>query len=157
MADIIHEFTVKATPQQAFPMFTTPSGLDKWWTKSSTGESREGATFHLNFGPQHDWQAKVTRYLPPSSFELQLTQAHPDWMGSRVGCDLDTVDVERRPACAKGADHVVPTAVVVRGRAGDRLVEAGVRRTVVEGTELQTAVRVEVQDPIVDPAVTCLV
>lgn len=88
MADIIHEFTVKALPEQVFQLFATASGLEKWWTKLSTGESRAGGNFRLYFGPQFDWQAKVTRYAPPSSFELQITQAHPDWMATRVGCEL---------------------------------------------------------------------
>jgi uncharacterized protein YndB with AHSA1/START domain len=71
-----------------FELFATPAGLEKWWTKSSSGEMREGGTVRLYFGPQYDWQAKVTRYVPPSLFELQITQAHPDWMGTRVGCEL---------------------------------------------------------------------
>jgi uncharacterized protein YndB with AHSA1/START domain len=88
MVDIIQEFTVKAKPELVFQAFATPSGLDKWWTKSSSGESRAGGSMRLYFGPEYDWQAKVTRYQPSSSFELQLTQAHPDWMGTLVGCEL---------------------------------------------------------------------
>jgi uncharacterized protein YndB with AHSA1/START domain len=88
MPDIIHEFTVKARPEQVFQSFATTSGLDKWWTKSSSGECREGGTLRLFFGPEFDWQAKVRRCRPPSSFELQIIQAHPDWMGTVVGCDL---------------------------------------------------------------------
>jgi uncharacterized protein YndB with AHSA1/START domain len=93
MADIIHEFPVKAIPEQVFQLFSTASGLEKWWTKTSSGESREGSTLRLYFGPQFDWQARVTRHVPPSSFELQITQAHPDWMGSRVGCELAPVGI----------------------------------------------------------------
>jgi uncharacterized protein YndB with AHSA1/START domain len=88
MADIIHEFTVKSPPERVFQAFATPAGLDTWWTKSSSGEMREGAAVQLYFGPQYDWQAKVTRHVPASAFELQMTRAHPDWMGSRVGCEL---------------------------------------------------------------------
>lgn len=88
MADIIHEFTVKAPPERVFQSFATPAGLDTWWTKSSSGAMREGSDVRLYFGPQYDWQAKVTRHAAPSSFELQMTQAHPDWMGTRVGCEL---------------------------------------------------------------------
>ena len=88
MADIIHEFSVKAAPERVFQLFATGSGLEKWWTKTSTGEIREGANLRLYFGPEFDWQAQVTRYLPPSAFQLQITHAHPDWVGTRVGCDL---------------------------------------------------------------------
>jgi uncharacterized protein YndB with AHSA1/START domain len=88
MADIIHEFIVKVEPERVFQLFATPSRLEKWWTKTSSGECREGGGFWLYFGPEFDWQAKVTRYLPPSAFELQITQAHVDWVGNRVGCEL---------------------------------------------------------------------
>ncbi len=88
MADIIHEFWVKARPENVFEMFSAPAGLDKWWTKTSSGEARNGGTYHLFFGPQYDWEAKVTRCEPPSSFELQVTKAHPDWDGTLVGCKL---------------------------------------------------------------------
>jgi hypothetical protein len=30
----------------------------------------------------------VTRYTPPHAFEIQITQAHPDWIGTVVGCEL---------------------------------------------------------------------
>jgi uncharacterized protein YndB with AHSA1/START domain len=47
MADIIHEFTVKAPPERVFPSFATPAGMEKWWTKTSSGESRERARHSL--------------------------------------------------------------------------------------------------------------
>jgi uncharacterized protein YndB with AHSA1/START domain len=88
VADIIHEFFVKARPESVFEMFSTPAGLDQWWTKTSKGEAREGAIYHLFFGPQYDWEATVTRCAPPYSFELKITKAHPDWDGTLVGCEL---------------------------------------------------------------------
>jgi uncharacterized protein YndB with AHSA1/START domain len=88
MPEIIHEFSVKVQPERVFQLFATPNGLEKWWTKSSTGDAREGGNFRLYFGPEFDWQARVTRYVPPSSFELQVTHAHPDWVGTLVGCEL---------------------------------------------------------------------
>jgi uncharacterized protein YndB with AHSA1/START domain len=88
MPEIIHEFSVKVQPEWVFQLFATPNGLEKWWTKSSTGDAREGDNFRLYFSPEFDWQARVKRYVPPSSFELQITHAHPDWVGTLVGCEL---------------------------------------------------------------------
>lgn len=88
MADIIQEFTVKAPIAEVFRLFSTPQGLEKWWTKASTGEAREGSEFGLHFGPGYDWRAKVTRYMPHSNFELYMTEAHSDWTGTRVGVEL---------------------------------------------------------------------
>jgi uncharacterized protein YndB with AHSA1/START domain len=64
MADIIQEFFVKASPTQVMEMFSTPEGLDRWWTKSSSGVAKEGAKFTLYFSPEFDGHAKVTRYVP---------------------------------------------------------------------------------------------
>ena len=88
MADIIHEFTVKAKPERVFRAFATPAGLQTWWSKESSGEVRDGRTVRLYFGPGYDWHAKVTRHVPASEFELEMTDAHPDWLGTRVGCEL---------------------------------------------------------------------
>jgi hypothetical protein len=57
MADILQEFTVKASPDNVFWMFSTPEGLDRWWTKSSAGIAKEGAECKLFFGPGYDWRA----------------------------------------------------------------------------------------------------
>ena len=56
--------------------------------KHITGDSHEGGSLSVDFGPKFDWQARVTRNRPAQSFELQITQSHPDWMGTAVGCEL---------------------------------------------------------------------
>jgi uncharacterized protein YndB with AHSA1/START domain len=89
MADILQEFTIKAPPELVFETVATPEGLSRWWTKSAAGEAKENAEFALFFGPGYDWRGKVTRYNPKSAFELLITQAHPDWMGTRVGFQLE--------------------------------------------------------------------
>ncbi|MGB7844417.1 MAG: SRPBCC domain-containing protein [Candidatus Acidiferrum sp.] len=88
MADIIHEFFVKAAPERVFAMFATPDGLNHWWTKEASGEPCDGAEFRLYFGPEYAWKAKVTRCVPGKEFELEMTQAHEDWQNTRVGCKL---------------------------------------------------------------------
>jgi len=88
MPSIVHELVVKAPPDRVFRAMATPEGLDRWWTKTSQGKPQEGAEYGLFFGAEFDWQGKVTRYQPHSTFELQMTKAHPDWIGTRVGCEL---------------------------------------------------------------------
>jgi uncharacterized protein YndB with AHSA1/START domain len=89
VADILQEFTVKASPDRVFDMFAKPEGLDRWWTKSSSGQPTTGAEYRLFFGPDYDWRAKVTRSVPGAAFELRMTDAHQDWCGTCVGCDLE--------------------------------------------------------------------
>ncbi len=89
MAGIFHDLTIEAPRERVFEAMSTPEGLDRWWTKACSGEPMEGAQYTLFFGPEYDWRARVTRCIPSQEFELQITQAHPDWMGSRIGCRLD--------------------------------------------------------------------
>src|SRR5215467_7145532 len=89
MPDIFQDFTIKAPRERVFAEMSTPEGLDRWWTKSASGKTRVGEEYRLFFGPEYDWRAKVTRYDPGSVFELLMTSAHPDWMSTRVGFQLE--------------------------------------------------------------------
>jgi len=89
MPDIFQDFTIKAPRERVFAEMSTPEGLDRWWTKSASGKTRVGEEYRLFFGPEYDWRAKVTRYDPGSVFELLMTSAHPDWMATRVGFQLE--------------------------------------------------------------------
>jgi uncharacterized protein YndB with AHSA1/START domain len=88
MPDIIQDLTINAAPARVFEMMAMPHGLDQWWTKSSSGTPILGTTYTLGFGPGYDWKARVTAADPGAKFELELTDAHPDWLGTRVGCEL---------------------------------------------------------------------
>jgi uncharacterized protein YndB with AHSA1/START domain len=88
MADILREFAVKAPPESVYEMFSTPAGLDRWWTKSSEGTPKVGGEYKLGFGPGYDWRAKVSRCVPGRAFEFTISDAHKDWQGTRVGCEL---------------------------------------------------------------------
>lgn len=88
MADIIQEFTVRTGPPRVFHAMATPQGLTHWWTLSSTGKPQQGGEYQLTFGADCAWRARVTRYEPDAGFELEMIEAHPDWMHTRVGCEL---------------------------------------------------------------------
>jgi uncharacterized protein YndB with AHSA1/START domain len=92
MANIFHQFQIKASKQQVFQAIATPAGLDSWWTKRSSGHPSEGTTWQLWYGPEYDWRATVTRCVPDSEFELQLTDAMEDWVKTRVGFVLTEND-----------------------------------------------------------------
>ncbi|HEX7780351.1 MAG TPA: SRPBCC domain-containing protein [Vicinamibacterales bacterium] len=90
MPDILQDFPIKANRSKVFEMFTTPSGLDAWWTMRSAGHPAEGAEYELFFGPEYDWRARVTKCVPDEEFELEMTRADADWTGSRVGVRLES-------------------------------------------------------------------
>lgn len=64
MADIFHDFPIRAEAGRVFEAVSTPDGLDRWWTKRSSGEPAEGAEYQLGFGPDHDWLARLRRVAP---------------------------------------------------------------------------------------------
>lgn len=89
--DILHDFRINAPPARVFEGVSTPAGLDRWWTEHCTGHPSEGAEYVLGFGPGYDWRATVTRCDPGAGFELRMTRADADWLGSRIGFDLEEV------------------------------------------------------------------
>lgn len=92
MADITHHFPIDAPVDAVYRAFTTPAGLDQWWTKSSAGEPVEGAEYTLGFGPGYRWLARVTRCVENEAFEWTLTEAPEDWQRTRVGIELSFKD-----------------------------------------------------------------
>ena len=88
MPDILQDFPIRAPADRVFRAMSTPDGLDTWWTKTSAGVPALGAEYELGFGPGYDWQARVTRCTPGAEFELEMTRADQDWMGTRVGVRL---------------------------------------------------------------------
>lgn len=90
MADILHDFGIGTAPARVCGAVTHPEGLDQWWTKRSAGEPVLGAEYELWFGPEHDWRATVTRCVPDVEFELEFVRADADWVGTRVGFELES-------------------------------------------------------------------
>ncbi len=85
MADLFHYFPVNAPIEKVFKSISTPKGLDTWWSKSSSGRPEIGAHYQLSFGPEYNWTAIVTIYIPNNEFELQFTDSDTDWNTSKVG------------------------------------------------------------------------
>jgi uncharacterized protein YndB with AHSA1/START domain len=89
MPDVFQDFPIKAPARQVFEAVSTPAGLDAWWSQSSSGQAEEGAEYKLGFGPGYDWLARVSRCVPDTEFEFELTEADGDWKGTRVGFSLE--------------------------------------------------------------------
>ncbi|MBV9436452.1 MAG: hypothetical protein JOZ44_10400, partial [Acidobacteria bacterium] len=51
MADIIQQLMVKAPVNRVFQAMSTPAGLDRWWTKTSTGTPEEGGEYASSLVP----------------------------------------------------------------------------------------------------------
>ena len=88
MPDVLHDFVIDASPEKVYEMVSTPGGLDRWWTKRAGGNPAKGEEYVLWFGPEYDWRARVAEAFPGKSFELEITRADDDWMGTRVRFEL---------------------------------------------------------------------
>ena len=89
MPDIIHQFQVEASAEKVFDAFVLPSGLDSWWTLTSSGHPELDTEYQLFFGPEYDWRAKVIHVVPGSELTWEMTQAMDDWSGTQVGFKLE--------------------------------------------------------------------
>jgi uncharacterized protein YndB with AHSA1/START domain len=88
MANIVLDLPIGVSADDLFKAVSTPAGLNEWWTMTSHGSAMLGSDFQLGFGPDYQWRAKVTEVAPGRAFELQMTMADADWMGTRVGFRL---------------------------------------------------------------------
>jgi uncharacterized protein YndB with AHSA1/START domain len=88
MPDIYSDFPIRVPAADVFRAVSTPAGLDQWWTKRSAGKPAVGAEYELWFGPEYDWRARVSACAAPERFELEITRAAEDWLGTRVGFDI---------------------------------------------------------------------
>jgi uncharacterized protein YndB with AHSA1/START domain len=85
MADIFHNFPIEAPAEKVFEAISCSDGLDKWWTKSSAVDPMTGGIYILDFGPGYIWKAVVTEYETGKVFELKMTEADADWLGTKIG------------------------------------------------------------------------
>jgi uncharacterized protein YndB with AHSA1/START domain len=97
MPDILQDFPIQAPLDRVFEAVSDPRLLTQWWTLRSSGAPREGEEYVLDFGPAYIWRATVTRCTPNRTFELQITNADPDWTGTLLGFEL---------SAAGGGTHV---------------------------------------------------
>jgi len=89
MADIFHHFTINASIEKVFDGISKPNGLDRWWSKNSTGNPGLDEHYKLNFGSGVNWNAVVTKYVQNKEFELTITSANNDWINTKVGFSLN--------------------------------------------------------------------
>lgn len=92
MPDLDYEFPVSAPVERVFDAFATPTGLDTWWTVTSSGVPKAGARWDFGFGPAYEWVGVVSRVEAPRAIEWEMVKADDDWNGTRVGVELSPSD-----------------------------------------------------------------
>lgn len=92
MANIFHYLPINAPIDKVFEAISTPSGLDRWWTKASLGKAVIGEVFHFHFEPNYNWTAIVSKCVPDKEFEFTMQISDKDWEGSKIGFRLTKKD-----------------------------------------------------------------
>lgn len=92
MADILHAFVIQAPADRVFAAFATPAGLRQWWAAGATGVPALGEVYELDFGPAHQWRARVVECARPRRLEWEMVTSDADWNGTRVGFELSEQD-----------------------------------------------------------------
>ncbi|MEO8589678.1 MAG: SRPBCC domain-containing protein [Flavobacteriales bacterium] len=92
MPAILHDFVIKAAREKVFAAISEPAQVDNWWSLECAGTPTMGGEYRLFFGEAWDWRARVSRCEPGRAFEWEMTNALPDWVGTRVGFELTTLD-----------------------------------------------------------------
>ncbi len=85
MADIKHDLSIAAPVAKVFAAVSEPAFLDEWWTETCRGTVATDAEYELGFGPEYQWRARVSIFEPEREFELTITDATDDWIGTKVG------------------------------------------------------------------------
>lgn len=92
MADILHDFFIRSSPERVFHAFSTPAEIDKWWSLECAGTAAMGGEYRLFFGEPWDWRARVTRFETNTAFEWEMTAAMDDWVSTHVGFELEAAE-----------------------------------------------------------------
>jgi uncharacterized protein YndB with AHSA1/START domain len=88
MPSILHQFEIQSEPEMVFDAFSSPAGLNAWWTLESDGKPELNETYRFFFGPEYDWRAVVAHLVPGRELIWKVTQAMDDWMPTSFGFRL---------------------------------------------------------------------
>ena len=88
MPNIHHQFQIRAPMLAVFDAFTTPEGLNSWWTLEAGGEPELDSQYRLYFGPEYDWLAKVIHIHRSDQLTWSPVHALEDWMPTQFGFTL---------------------------------------------------------------------
>ncbi len=93
MPNIYHDFTIEATPAQVFKAISLPEELEHWWPQQCSGKPEVGAHYRFYFGPEYDWQGRVSHSVENKAFYMEMTKADADWSFTSFGFDLLPVSI----------------------------------------------------------------
>ena len=92
MNDILHQFQIRASLEAVFDEFTSPEGLNAWWTLEAAGKPELNEVYKFYFGPAFDWRAVVVHVVAGQELTWKFTQAMDDWLPTSLGFRLSSLE-----------------------------------------------------------------
>ena len=95
MVDIIHRVGISAPLAEVYKAIATVDGITKWWTRSTSGESRPGGAIEFRFESVDGavigaMKADVIAWIENSRVQWRFTAGPAEWIGTDVVFNLKT-------------------------------------------------------------------
>lgn len=89
MPDILHEVTIKGSPDKIYKALTEQEGLAAWWTVHTDAKPKVGNVneFRFNNGA-YVFKMEIDSLEPNKKVHWNALQGAPDWGGTRVTFDI---------------------------------------------------------------------
>ena len=88
MASIKHLLHINASKQSIYEAISTIRGLTGWWTRQTTGESKEGGIIHFGFN-EAGCDMKPISLKTDESISWECIGGFPDWIGTKISIRLE--------------------------------------------------------------------
>lgn len=91
MADILHQFFIRANPSQVYHALTDQKGLAHWWTRDVTAEPMTNSIAQFRFDHGNtEFRMKIVKLIPSRSVVWHCMSGHPEWEGTQISFDLES-------------------------------------------------------------------
>lgn len=94
MHSICHDIEIRVSQSRLFGLLVTADGLEKWWSKSSKGNTGLGQRMQIYFSEEFDWEMEAIEYKENQSISWKMTRAMDDWMRTRLSFEIITKSEE---------------------------------------------------------------
>lgn len=88
MANIRHNFAIKAPIQKIYEAITTEQGLKDWWTNDTIAKPEKGHINEFRFGPDYSKKMKISELVVPNKVTWECLDGDKQWFGTKLTFEL---------------------------------------------------------------------
>jgi len=91
MPDIMHQPTIKATPEAIYAAITEQNGLAAWWTTDTTAKPKVGTVSEFGFGKKDTFiRMQVEELVPFSKVRWRCISGIGEWEHTQLTFELQS-------------------------------------------------------------------